>query len=68
MDELNLVMQALIKLQNENPQWSTNRITWSRMSETSRELWWYRAQQQAAKGVHSMQTLVLKVIELRLRK
>lgn len=68
MDELNLVMQALIKLQNENPMWSTNRIMWSRMSETNKELWWYRAQQQAAKGVTPMQALVLKVIELRLKK
>lgn len=47
--------------------WDSNLATFMRMDPEQRRRWWYRARQQANKGVPAMQTLLLKVIELRMK-
>ena len=49
-----------------NPIWAKNRTVFWNLDPRNRVLWWRRAKQQAELGVPAMQTLLLKVIELRL--
>ena len=66
--ETYLVQGALWVLSNANPIWRKNHDTFCSQDPRNRILWWRRAKQQAELGVPAMQTLLLKVIELRLTK
>lgn len=66
--ETYLVQQALHQLSQTHRIWEKNMNTWYAQEPRSRILWWRRAKQQAELGAPAMQTLLLKVIELRLTK
>ena len=60
------VQRALNKLAWYDPMWRSNLVIFERMRPTQRILWWRAAKKQAQLGAPAMQTLLLKVIELRL--
>jgi hypothetical protein len=60
------VRRALVTLHHIDPIWFSNLATFERMNPRARILWWRGAKKQAQCGVPTMQTLLLKVIELRL--
>ena len=62
------VLRALQYLLKEDRIWLKNLTTFGQMKPLQRYQWWRRAKQQAELGVPAMQTLLLKVIELRLTK
>lgn len=62
------VLVALGNLVREDPIWAHNYNVFSALTPTQRYRWWERAKKQAAFGAPAMQTLLLKVIELRLTK
>lgn len=64
--EVILVEEAIHRLCMANPIWAKNRTVFWNLDPRNRVLWWRRAKQQAELGVPAMQTLLLKVIELRL--
>lgn len=65
-DETWHVLQALQKLVWKDKMWESNLRMFERMDPVKRILWWRRAKQQAVLGAPAMQTLRLKVIELRI--
>ena len=67
LDEHQLVAAALLELQKDI-RWYPNYIKWTRLDEAARTKWWRLAKAQAEKGAPAMQTLVLKVIELRMKR
>lgn len=48
--------------------WRKNLTTFEHLTPTGRVVWWRRAKHQAGLGAPAMQTLLLKVIELRLTR
>ena len=62
------VYRALVRLSNEHEIWRTNAINFGVLSDAERARWWHRAKYQAEQGVPAMQELVLKVIEVRMKK
>jgi hypothetical protein len=60
------VQRALVTLHHIDPIWFSNLATFERMNPRTRILWWRGARKQAQLGVPAMQTLLLKVIEIRL--
>lgn len=60
------VVQALMTLSQEHSIWYSNYSTFCNMTDDNRYRWWERAKKQAALGAPAMQTLLSKVIELRL--
>jgi hypothetical protein len=62
------VQRALVKLHYVDPIWFGNLATFECMNPRARILWWRGARKQAQLGVPAMQTLLLKVIEIRLTR
>ena len=60
------IHMALIRLADQDAMWESNFSIYSRMDVRRRILWWRAAKKQAQLGAPAMQTLLLKVIELRL--
>jgi len=60
------VHTALADLFYTDPVWRLNYNNFYLMSLTDQYRWWYRAKAQARNGAPAMQTLLAKVIELRL--
>jgi len=64
--ELKRVCDALASLFYTNPVWRLNYNNFYIMTLADQYRWWYRAKAQARLGAPAMQTLLAKVIELRL--
>ena len=64
--ELSRVHTALTQLFIADIVWQLNFSNFNMMSFDSQYRWWYRAKAQARAGAPAMQTLLAKVIELRL--
>lgn len=65
-DELGYVDRALRLLYNEQPIWRKNLVMWSGLDMNQRYYWWERMKKQAEGGAPAAQTLLLKVIALRM--
>jgi len=65
-DEIELVWRALQQLSNEQDIWHKNLVMYRRMDRGPRIWWWRAAKKQAELGVPAMQTLLTRVITLRI--
>ena len=64
--EHTLVLRALIQLRNEDDMWHLNYLNFAKADFMARHRWWYLAKKQAELGVPAMQTLLFRVLKLRI--
>jgi hypothetical protein len=66
-EEHHLVLKALAALYAEDSMWRSNFYIFHDADFNLRYRWWCRAKKQAELGAPAMQTLLLKVIQLRIK-
>jgi hypothetical protein len=65
-EEHHLVLKALAALYAEDSMWRLNFYNFNDADFMARHRWWYLAKKQAELGAPAMQTLLFRVLKLRI--